>query len=399
MAAEILLFAAAVLLVWSYLLYPALVFSLASIRKPGSVTRQHGTTIDTEQNKLIRHDRHSVSVLIPVYNEEKVIRKKLTSILLSDYPAESLEIIVGSDASDDSTDGIVSSFAAETNRVRLHRSDERRGKAAMLNDLAQTARGEILIISDANVIFSADTVRLLAVGLSDTATGLCDAAVKPALSATYGVAPQENLYSRFESALKSAEATVWGTMTGPYGGCYAIRRELFPVIPENTLVDDLYVGLTVIKKEYAVKNIPSAIVTEDTQSDLASQYKRRVRIAAGSYQNLFRFGPFPSHSIKISFSFFSHKVLRWLTPFLLMLVFMTTVILSASSVFYFCLLALQLIFLLLSALDLALNECGRKMLFLRYVTQFMMMNAALAEGFLKALTGIKNGIWEPTKRD
>lgn len=398
MAAEVVFIAAVMMLGWSYIIYPALVFTIASIRKTDGSNMQADTALNTERNLDSATALHTVSVLIPVYNEEKVIREKLTSILLSDYPAELLEILVGSDASDDSTEEIVESIAAGVKRIRLHRSNTRRGKSAMLNDLAALAGGDILIITDANVLFSSDTVRHLAEGISAPGTGLCDAAVIPDAAASHGVAHQENFYSRFESALKSAEAAAWGSMTGPYGGCYAIRRDLFPVIPDNTLVDDLYVGLTALKKGYAIKNIPSATVTEDTEADLAGQYRRRVRIAAGSYQNLFRFGPFPSPNIKISFSFFSHKVLRWLTPFFLMLVFMTTVILSASSVFYFCLLALQLIFLLLSALDLALNEYGRKMLYLRYVTQFIMMNAALTGGFLKALKGIKNGIWEPTKR-
>ncbi|MCU0378754.1 MAG: glycosyltransferase [Bacteroidales bacterium] len=399
MAAELVLFVAAMMLVWSYLLYPALVFTLAATRKKNRAIRHNTTAGITDREQYNAPAIHPVSVLIPVYNEEKVISEKLTSLMLSDYPDEFLEIIVGSDASDDSTDDIVRSFDAGGKRIRLHRSDTRRGKAAMLNDLAAIAGGDILIITDANVIFSSDTVRLLAEGISAPGIGLCDASVTPEASSAHGVAPQENFYSRYESALKNAESVVWGTMTGPYGGCYAIRHDLFPFIPDNTLVDDLFVGLTVVRKNYAVVNIPSASVTEDTQSDLAGQYKRRVRIAAGSYQNLFRFGPFPSPSIKISFSFFSHKVLRWFSPFLLLLVFMTTVILSASSVFYFCLLALQLIFILLSALDLALNLQGRSMLYLRYVTQFLMMNAALTEGFLKVLTGIKNGIWEPTKRD
>jgi len=398
MAAEVVFISAVMILGWSYIIYPALVFTIASIRKTDGSNMQAETALNTERNQDFAPSLQSVSVLIPVYNEEKVIRKKLTSILLSDYPTELLEILVGSDASDDSTEEIVESIAASVKRIKLHRSNTRRGKSAMLNDLAALAGGDILIITDANVLFSSDAVRRLAEGISAPGTGLCDAAVIQDAAASHGVAHQENLYSRFESALKSAEAAAWGSMTGPYGGCYSIRRDLFPVIPDNTLVDDLYVGLTALKKGYAIKNIPSATVTEDTEADLAGQYRRRVRIAAGSYQNLFRFGPFPSRNIKISFSFFSHKVLRWLTPFFLMLVFMTTVILSAGSVFYFCLLALQLIFLLLSALDLALNEYGRKMLYLRYVTQFIMMNAALTGGFWKALKGIKNGIWEPTKR-
>ena len=90
--------------------------------------------------------------------------------------------------------------------------------------------------------------------------------------------------------------------------------------------------------------------------------------------------------------------MRWLTPVMLTLFFMTTVILSGRSDFYFCLTALQLIFIFLSALDLALDSKGKKVRFQRYVTQFLLMNAALTAGFAKAVRGIDNGIWEPTKR-
>jgi cellulose synthase/poly-beta-1,6-N-acetylglucosamine synthase-like glycosyltransferase len=121
----------------------------------------------------------------------------------------------------------------------------------MLNDLVSEASGEILIVTDANVMFTRDTVRRLAAALADPATGLCDSTVRPAPpgnSSNTGIVMQENLYSRFETALKRAEGDLWGSMPGPYGGCYAVRRELFPNLPENTLVDDLFVGLTVLNK-------------------------------------------------------------------------------------------------------------------------------------------------------
>ncbi|MCB0800028.1 MAG: hypothetical protein KDB91_05965, partial [Bacteroidales bacterium] len=80
------------------------------------------------------------------------------------------------------------------------------------------------------------------------------------------------------------------------------------------------------------------------------------------------------------------------------LFFMTTVILSGRSDFYFCLTAVQLIFIILSALDLVLDRQGKRIRFQRFITQFLLMNAALAAGFVKALRGIETGIWEPTKR-
>jgi cellulose synthase/poly-beta-1,6-N-acetylglucosamine synthase-like glycosyltransferase len=386
MAAEMTLLIVTFFLAWSYLLYPILVFTLASTSKKRN----------TGNNKPLS-PLPKVSVIMSVFNEDDVIADKIRSLLASDYPATITEFIIGSDASTDGTDAIIKSFAASDSRIKYHNFSVRRGKPAVLNNLVSLAEGSFLIITDANVMFSPETIRMLLSGFSDT-TGLCDARVVHASSSEAGITIQENLYSRFESSLKRAEGQAWGAMTGPYGGCYAIRRELFPVIPENTLVDDLYAGLTVLKKGYKSINITGAVVREDTESDMTGQFRRRVRIAAGSFQNLFRFGPLPSKRIKVSFAFFSHKVIRWFTPLFILIFFMTTVILSGRSVFYFCLSAVQLIFLILSTLDLVLNRRDRKVRLMRWVTQFLLMNAALATGFVKAVRGIKNGIWEPTKR-
>jgi cellulose synthase/poly-beta-1,6-N-acetylglucosamine synthase-like glycosyltransferase len=389
MAAEKIFLLAATLLAWTYILYPAIVFVMAANKKRKA---------QNKKQDFRQHPLPSVSVIMALFNEEKVISEKMRSLLKSDYPYELIEFIVGSDASDDGTDEIMKRFAASDNRIKYHHNNIRNGKAAMLNELVSMANGSILIITDANVIFSGATVGLLASGFASSRTGLCDATVIPSTSPGQGVTRQENLYSRFETSLRRAEGEVWKAMTGPYGGCYAVRRELFPVIPENTLVDDLYVGLTVMHKGFSSFNVPEAVVSEDTQPDIAGQYKRRVRIAAGSFQNLFRFGPFPTEKVSVSFAFFSHKVLRWFTPLFLALFFMTTVILSGRSVLYFCLVAVQLILILLSALDLMFDKFGRTMKLPRYVTQFLLMNAALTAGFVKAVRGIKNGIWEPTKR-
>jgi cellulose synthase/poly-beta-1,6-N-acetylglucosamine synthase-like glycosyltransferase len=393
MTADLVLLTVTLLLAWSYIFYPALAFTVASIlEKQKTINDKRKTINDKPPDPL-----PSVSVIMSIHNEETVIAEKMQSLADTDYPAELIEFLVGSDASTDATDSIMIDLAAKDNRIRYYGFSTRRGKPAVLNSLAREAKGTYLIITDANVMFSRETVRMLISGFSDT-TGLCDATVSPSSDSVTGITRQENLYSRFETSLKRAEGMAWGAMTGPYGGCYAVRRELFPVIPENTLVDDLYAGLTVIRKGYGSVNIAGARVTEDTEPDIAGQYRRRVRIAAGSFQNLFRFGPFPSRKIKVSFAFFSHKVIRWFTPLLLAIFFMTTVILSGGSVFYFCLLSVQLIFIILSALDLVLNSHGRKLKILRYVTQFLLMNAALTAGFVKAVRGIKNGIWEPTKR-
>jgi len=400
LAAEIILWISVSLLAYTYLAYPALMHLIASHSRhkyPGpSASDPHPPAGGSDPQTL--RPRPSVSILMPVHNEESVLRQKIQHLLASDYPQSLFEIIIGSDNSDDGTDEIINDFARTDDRIIFFRAEVRTGKSGMLNILASMAKGEILIITDANVMPSIQTVRLLVAGFLNPETGLCDAAVIPSDAEGEGITVQENFYSMFESALKRTEGDAWGTMTGPYGGFYAVRKSIFPVLPSNLLVDDLYVGLTVLKNGFSAYNIPEATVTEDTSPGISGQFRRRVRIAAGSFQNLFHFGPFPGKSAKASFCFFSHKVVRWFSPLLLAFVFMTTVILSAHSVLYFCLLSIQFIFILLPALDMVLFSTGKTLTPLRFATQFLMMNAALVAGFVKSLKGIEKGIWEPTKR-
>lgn len=389
MAAEIILIISASLLAWTYLIFPATVIIAAALKR-----RVKPESILSHQQKPLP----AVTVVMSLHNEKKVVEEKILSMLDSDYPAELLNFLIGSDGSTDGTNALLGTMAATNHRIRCQIRAERRGKAAMLNDLVSEATGEILIVTDANVMFTRATVRRLAETMSDPAVGLCDATVCPITPGNTGIVRQENLYSRFETALKRAEGDLWGSMPGPYGGCYAVRRKLFPKLPENTLVDDLFVGLIVLNQNFRSVNAPEAIVSEDTQPDITAQFRRRVRIAAGSFQNLFRFGPCPGRRFSVCFVFFSHKIMRWLTPLFLLLLFMTTVILSGRSDFYLWLTAFQLIFIILSALDIMLERRGKRIRLQRFLTQFLLMNAALAAGFVKALRGIETGLWEPTKR-
>jgi len=389
MAAEIIFITATILLAWTYLLYPAMVITLARIKNKRRTAYEEITGPTALP---------SITVVMSVFNEEKIIEKKIKSLLASDYPPERVEFLIGSDGSPDDTDTIITKLASGERQIRFISNPDRRGKPAMINDLVSRATGEILVITDANVIFTTETLKRLAEGFADPSTGLCDATVSPVSPDDSGISQQEDLYSLFELTLKRAEGDLWGAMPGPYGGCYAVRRRLFPHLPENILVDDLFAGLSVLGKGYRSFNIPGAVVYEDTQSDMIEQFHRRIRIAAGSFQNLFRFGPLPARRMSVIFAFLSHKIMRWLTPLLLLLFFMTTVILSAHSCFYFCLTAVQLIFIILSALDVLLYREGKKIRFQRYITHFLLMNAALAAGFVKAVRGVEKGIWEPTKR-
>lgn len=384
MTAEIIFFISLLLLAGTYIIYPMLTIAVAVFRK---------------RRDNISASFPTVSVLMPMHNEEKVLRLKTERLLALDYPSEKIEIILGSDASTDNTDLIAGELVSQSENIHYVRSEKRRGKAGMLNMMAKQAKGEILVITDANVMPYPDCLKLITVHFSEKKIGLCDTRPVTFLTADAGIATQEKLYSSFEMRLKNSEGKAWGTTTGPYGGFYAVRKELFPAIPEKMLVDDLFVGLSVLDSGYNSINEERAVVTEDIPSDIKSQFHRRVRISAGSFQNLFYWGPFPGGLFSgASTCFFIHKVIRWFTPLLIIIFFMTTVILSSHSLCYFAIVFGQVIFLFLSMIDILLLKAGMTFKPLRFTTQFLMMNAALLAGMIKVIKGVKEGVWEPTQR-
>ena len=340
-----------------------------------------------------------VSVAMAVYNEEKVIGKKIDALFLSDYPSELMEVIVGSDASDDGTDEILKNIGSMRPGLRIVRFPERRGKPAVINDLSSMAVGEILIITDANVFPSPDCIKNLVRCFSDKSIGLVDTRLLNTGLRRDGVSLPGAAYVSLETRIKNIEGERWGMMMGPFGGFYAVRRSSYRPNTDNTLSDDFRICMNVILNgDKAVSNM-NAIVYEDVTDSLAGEFKRKVRISTGNFQNLRHFAfllknPFS----KLSSVFISHKVLRWVAPFIWIILLPATILLSANSIFFALILYLQLIFIILPPLDLLLRRIGLNIVPLRFFTHLFLMNLALIAGFIKYLNGVESGIWVPTKR-
>jgi cellulose synthase/poly-beta-1,6-N-acetylglucosamine synthase-like glycosyltransferase len=142
-----------------------------------------------------------------------------------------------------------------------------------------------------------------------------------------------------------------------------------------------------------------AIGRENVPNRLSEEFRRKIRISAGNFQNLMTFfklvwPPFTG----LSFSFFSHKVLRWFGPFFLMLVIATNIILGLEDPFYRMILYIQAIIMLSPIIDYLLRKIGLHIVLLRFITHFYSMNLALLAGFLKFVKGTETNVWQPTKR-
>jgi cellulose synthase/poly-beta-1,6-N-acetylglucosamine synthase-like glycosyltransferase len=340
-----------------------------------------------------------ISVLIAAHNEEKVIANKICSVLNCNYPLEKLELLVGSDASTDETNDILNQFAEANPLIHLFLYKERAGKPRIINRLTQIARGEILVITDANVMLESDTLFELVRYFREEHIGLVDSMLISTGIKKSGISVQEKFYTSREVSLKHHESLLWGSMMGPFGGCYAVRKLLYRPVPDQFLVDDFYINMTVLEQDaWCISNM-QARVYEDVSNNPRDEFKRKMRISAGNYQNLKRFLPLLFKGRKgVGFCFLSHKVIRWIVPFLVILTLASSTILGMNSLVYLTLLLLQLLVLLIPLIDYFLRIIGIQSIPLRFISHFVLMNLAILAGFFRYLGGIKNNVWQPTSR-
>ena len=374
--------------IYSYAIYP-FILKLLVIGK-----KQNNVFYDENELPL-------VSVIIAAYNEESVIVEKLDSVLQSSYPDDKLEILIGSDASSDKTIPLVKEMSQRFPLIRCFDFSERRGKPSVVNDLVSHSKGEILILTDANVIFSTDTIINLIRHFKNQSIGLVDTHMVNRGLKKEGISYQEKAYISREVQIKHMESLIWGTMMGPFGGCYAVRREDYSDVPPHSLVDDFYINMKVLEKGKKAVNELESVVFEDVSNSMRDEFRRKVRISAGNFQNLGRFRQllWPPWS-GTGFAFLSHKVLRWFGPLFLILTLVANIFLVRHSVFYSLTLAGQLLLMFgIPFFDWMLKKINIHLSVVRLAVHFYAMNLALLVGLFKYLKGIQTGIWKTTPRN
>jgi cellulose synthase/poly-beta-1,6-N-acetylglucosamine synthase-like glycosyltransferase len=251
-----------------------------------------------------------VTLVISAFNEEQIIAKKLLNALKLDYPSDQLEILVVSDASSDATESIVRSFAEEG--VKLIRMPERRGKTAGLNVAVRKARGEIIVFSDANIIYKRDVIRKLVRNFADPGVGCVtgnSCYLEDFLSPAH---VQENTYWQYEQTIRTLESQLGSTVGGD-GAIFAIREHLYaPLAPDA--INDLVVPLQIVARGYRAVFEPEAVGFEPSAGYFAAEFRRKRRIVNRSWRGLRSVPEVLDPSVVGIFAWqvFSHKVLRWL---------------------------------------------------------------------------------------
>lgn len=371
----------------TYILYPLLLRILASGKKGNQ------TFYKTPE------EFPYVSILLAVFNEETIIEKKLKSLMSLEFPDKKLEILIASDASTDMTDTILEELTRNLTNVKFIRFNNRQGKASIINKISAQSKGEILVITDANIMHEPLSLYYLVRHFKNENIGLVDSSMSNSGLDKQGISIQEKAYVTREVRIKNMEGKIWGTMMGPSGGFYAVRKENFHAVPGNFLVDDFYINFKVLEEEKKSINDPDSVVIEDVSNDLYEEFRRKVRISAGNFQNLNEFFCFLKNPLKpIGFCFLSHKVLRWIGPFFILGALISNFFIR-HELFYSLTLLLQIILIIIPFIDLILRKIKIHIVILRFVTHFYSMNLAILTGFLWFLKGIKSNVWEPTKRN
>lgn len=394
--AEILLWTSVTALLHTYLFYPAFIRWQSRGKSNNAHIHQHPENFP------------DISVIMSVYNEEKVIEKKLESLLGQKYPGEKLQIFIGSDHSTDRTDKLLTAAGSRFPNLHFFPFQDRRGKPGVINELVRIAlsrRGErinhILVITDANVMLTPMTLHHLAKHFRNQQIAIVDAHMVHTGMREQGISRAENTYISSEVQLKHQEGILWGKMIGPFGGCYALRSTFFTEVPPRYLVDDFFIAMRAFERGGNAISELEAVCYEAVSHEMYEEYRRKSRISAGNFQNLLTFRHLWWPPLQpLGFAFFSHKVLRWLGPFFLILILSSSALLAWSgNLFYrilFLLLAAGMVFV--PVVDLFLNKLNINILSLRGLRYFLVMNLALLEGFFKFIKGIKSNVWEPPKR-
>lgn len=338
-----------------------------------------------------------VSVLIPAFNEEDIIEKKIQNTIDLEYPQTKKYIYVITDGSTDSTYAKAKNFK---NVVVLH-DQERKGKVGAINRAMDLIHSELTVSTDANTCLNSEALLELVKHFNDPKVAAVSGEKKIINNnAEDATASGEGLYWKYESFLKRLDSNV-NTMVGAAGELIAYRTCLFRKIPENSIIEDFIMTMTLAVKGFKVAYEPKAYALESSSASIKEELKRKVRIAAGGFQAIRHFAHLltPSNFNFLSFQYLSHRVLRWtIAPLSLLVFFFSNMMLMGHSDFFTWMGILHISFYLMATLGYLFKRIKVSFKVLHVPFYFCMMNYAVLAGFIKYLKGNQQVTWEKSVR-
>jgi len=339
-----------------------------------------------------------VSLLISCYNEADVVDEKIQNSLAIDYPKDKITIVIISDGSDDGTDEIAHSYSSQG--VKLIRQEGRLGKTSAINLAMEQVTSDIVVFSDANAMYKPEAIKKLVRNFADENVGYVVGAALYTDGKTSSAAASENIYWKYELALKTMESNLHSVVGGD-GAIYAIRKSLYITLDAKD-INDFVNPLQIIEQGYRGIFEPNAICLEETAGDFSKEAKRKQRIVNRSFRGLmkvkavlnpFKYGFF-------SFEVISHKLLRWLMPVFIGLFAVGSIYLGYQQLDFFKTTSiLGIIFLWLAQVGYLKAEQTKisKVFFIPYY--FLMVNYYSLMGVITAIAGNIQVTWSTPRTD
>jgi cellulose synthase/poly-beta-1,6-N-acetylglucosamine synthase-like glycosyltransferase len=338
--------------------------------------------------KPVRRGPHqpSVSIVMVVRDEEKLLPAKLENLLNLEYPRELLEFVVVSDGSIDGTEALLRNYSSPQLRPVFNQIP--RGKASGLNDGIKMAQGELVVFTDVRQKIEPEALGPLVEDFADPEIGCVSGELMLGDKERGEAAEGMGLYWRVEKKIRELESAS-GSTVGATGALYAVRRELCSVFPEQTLLDDVYLPMQVARHGRRVIFEPRARAWDSPDLGADREFARKVRTLSGNYQLLHLAPWLLRRSNPLRFEFISHKLLRLAMPFALALLLVSSALIAGAA--YRTALFLQIAFYGLSLTSLLRLKIGLFSRAANAAHTFVVLNTAAAVAFANFAGGRKAG--------
>ena len=375
---------ASALLAWVYVGYPLAALARGRLRP---------VTVLSDAGRPVKH----VTVGIAAYQAQPLIEARIRNAL--DEPVDfELDVIVASDGSDDGLPATVGRLARQDNRIRLL-DLPRVGQAAAQSAIFEAARSEVIVLTDAETRFSPGCLAALVAPFADGRVGCTTGVLTWHYERTTDTARQEGLYWRYEQLVRRWESRA-GWLTAGTGALLAVRRECYRPVPAHASLDQM-LPLHVHQQGRLVLAIPTAVGVDRGASDVGEQFHSRVRIATqGIEANLrmaLRLPPWRHPGAFVGI--WSHKLLRWATPWLALIAVLaaTGLTLEGGSTLYLLPLAANGALAALAVVGAFAGRRGRRLPLAGFALAFVVVNAAFGLAWLRVVARRRVGRWQPTR--
>ena len=371
---EIIFYLCALVIVYTYAVYPLMIYFLSSYTPKLN-------SIELGENAP------EITVVIAVHNGEKYIKSKIESIYSQSYPVDKIQIVIVSDGSDDATVRLIKNYPS----VRLLENTTRKGKAVALNKGVASADTQYIVFTDIRQKISSNAILSLVQRLQNEEVGAVSGELVLG-GANDETSKKIGLYWRYEKFIRKSESQ-YKSVPGVTGALYAIRKKDYRQLKNDTILDDFEVPINIIRQGKRVIFESSAVAYDQVSNNMAVEKQRKIRTLAGNYQSFIRnrwlFSPCKN---PIFWQFISHKVLRLVVPYCLILLLLIP--LFVDSDFIQSLFFIQCIVYFLALIGPKLNLPGVLGSIVNFFNVFLQMQLFVVIALMVFLSGKLDVKWK-----